>query len=195
MYGCNARYKENNNGQSSPRVVAGWSVHGALVVWQFLATHPQHRRLVAFLARGTGVEYGGVSPASCGSRPDDPGGRIALRLCLLARAGLTGRSMFSLWQLGSVALAYVLVLFVIAWWGDRSSRGDRPRVNNAWTYSLALGVYCTSWTFYGAVGEAAQNGWNYLPIYLGPIVTVIFGAPMVYKMVSIARQHHITSIA
>lgn len=103
--------------------------------------------------------------------------------------------MFSLWQLGSVALAYVLVLFVIAWWGDRSSRGDRPRVNNAWTYSLALGVYCTSWTFYGAVGEAAQNGWNYLPIYLGPIVTVIFGAPMVYKMVSIARQHHITSIA
>lgn len=103
--------------------------------------------------------------------------------------------MFSLWQLGSVALLYLLVLFLIAWWGDRSPTPGKPRVSNAWTYSLALGVYCTSWTFYGAVGEAAQNGWNYLPIYLGPILTIIFGAPLFYKIVSIARQHHITSIA
>ena len=66
--------------------------------------------------------------------------------------------MFSLWQLGVFALLYVMVLFVIAWWGDRAERRGLRVVNNAWTYSLGLGVYCTSWTFYGAVGEASGNG-------------------------------------
>ena len=80
--------------------------------------------------------------------------------------------MFSLWQLGVFALLYVMVLFVIAWWGDRAERRGLRVVNNAWTYSLGLGVYCTSWTFYGAVGEASGNGWTYLPIYLGPILTL-----------------------
>lgn len=103
--------------------------------------------------------------------------------------------MFSLWQLGAVALAYVLVLFVIAWWGDRAKRRGRFIVNNAWTFSLGLGVYCTSWTFYGAVGEASSFGWAYLPIYLGPIITILLGGELIYKMASVSRQHHITSIA
>ncbi|EKF75882.1 Na-solute symporter/sensory box histidinekinase [Alcanivorax hongdengensis A-11-3] len=103
--------------------------------------------------------------------------------------------MFSLWQLGLLALGYVLVLFLIAWWGDRAARRGHRLVNNAWTYSLGLGVYCTSWTYYGAVGEAATNGWNYLPIYLGPIITVLLGGSLIYKLVSVGQQHHITSIA
>ena len=83
--------------------------------------------------------------------------------------------MFSLWQLGALALGYVLVLFVIAWWGDRAARTGSRWVSNAWVYSLGLGVYCTSWTFYGAVGEAANHGWTYLPIYLGPVVMLLLG--------------------
>lgn len=103
--------------------------------------------------------------------------------------------MLSLWQLGLLALLYVMVLFVIAWWGDRAERRGLPVVNNAWTYSLGLGVYCTSWTFYGAVGEAAHSGWTYLPIYLGPILTMLLGGELIYKLVSVGKQHHITSIA
>ncbi len=88
--------------------------------------------------------------------------------------------MFSLWQLGVFALLYVMVLFVMAWWGDRAERRGLRVVNNAWTYSLGLGVYCTSWTFYGAVGEASGNGWTYLPIYLGPILTMLLGGELIY---------------
>ncbi|WP_290524176.1 hybrid sensor histidine kinase/response regulator [Alcanivorax sp.] len=103
--------------------------------------------------------------------------------------------MLSLWELSGLALCYVLVLFVIAWLGDRAAREGRKTFQNAWVYSLGLGVYCTSWTFFGAVGEAAQNGWNYLPIYLGPIITVLLGGSLIYKMVSVAQQQNITSIA
>ena len=103
--------------------------------------------------------------------------------------------MFSLHYLAGLALGYVLVLFIIAWWGDRAARQKHPLVNNAWVYSLGLGVYCTSWTFYGAVGEAAHNGWNYLPIYLGPILIVVFGGAMIYKIISVGHQQNTTSIA
>ena len=43
-------------------------------------------------------------------------------------------------------------------------------------YTLALGVYCSSWTFYGAVGSIVRDGWLYLPIYLAPIC-LLLGAP------------------
>jgi Na+/proline symporter len=38
---------------------------------------------------------------------------------------------------------------------------------------LALGVYCSSWTIYGAVGSVVREGWNYLPIYLAPMLLLL----------------------
>ncbi len=68
-----------------------------------------------------------------------------------------------------LALAFAGMLFGVAAWVERwpSARIRRFRPP---AYALALGVYCTSWTFYGAVGSAATNGWAYLPIFLGPIL-------------------------
>ncbi|WP_207266554.1 PAS domain-containing hybrid sensor histidine kinase/response regulator [Pseudomonas sp. GW101-3H06] len=93
-----------------------------------------------------------------------------------------------------VALAYMAIMFAIAFYGDRRSAPLPPRVR-AWVYSLSLAVYCTSWTFFGAVGQAAEQLWSFLPIYLGPILLLI-GAPWVLqKMVMISKQENITSIA
>ncbi|WP_282385941.1 MULTISPECIES: PAS domain-containing hybrid sensor histidine kinase/response regulator [unclassified Pseudomonas] len=93
-----------------------------------------------------------------------------------------------------VALAYMAIMFAIAFYGDRRSTPLPPRVR-AWVYSLSLAVYCTSWTFFGAVGQAAEQLWSFLPIYLGPILLLV-GAPWVLqKMVMISKQENITSIA
>ena len=62
-------------------------------------------------------------------------------------------------------------------------------------YSLALGVYCTSWTFYGAVGRAANSGWDFFPIYLGPMLVLVFGAPLLARIVGISKRHNIASVA
>ena len=99
------------------------------------------------------------------------------------------------WGLLLVSLAYVGALFAIAWFGDRKttypSRGPlRPVV-----YSLALAVYCSSWTFYGAVGSAAREGASYLPIYIGPILLFLFGMPFFERLVRVAKRHNVTSIA
>src|SRR5882757_7995667 len=77
-----------------------------------------------------------------------------------------GRDMITGWGLLAVSLAYVGALFAIAWWGDRTRLyPDNVRLRPV-IYSLALAVYCSSWTFYGAVGSAVRDGLAYLPIYL-----------------------------
>lgn len=92
--------------------------------------------------------------------------------------------------------AYVAILFGIAAYGDaRSVVFDRKRSVRVWLLVLSLGVYCTSWTFYGAVGEAVRNGWDYLPIYLGPALVFLLGAPVVRRLVSLGRRLNTGSIS
>lgn len=92
-------------------------------------------------------------------------------------------------------LAYIGLLFWTARRGDK-----RQFVEGSWpqhpiVYALALGVYCTSWTFYGLVGTASQSGWSYLPILLGPILLFTFGYPLLERMGQICKQENVHSIA
>ena len=99
------------------------------------------------------------------------------------------------WLLLLVSLLYVGLLFVVAYAGDRRPLYPRqPRLRPI-VYSLALAVYCSSWTFYGAVGTAARDGLAYLPIYLGPILLFVFGFGLLRRLVQTVRQRNITSIA
>jgi Na+/proline symporter len=71
----------------------------------------------------------------------------------------------------SLALLYIVALFAVAWWSDRRSTSEpleRRARGRTLIYPLALGVYCSSWTLYGAVGSATEIPWSHAPIYLGP---------------------------
>lgn len=96
--------------------------------------------------------------------------------------------------IAAVALIYMALLFAIAFYGDRRAAPMPPKIR-AWVYSLSLAVYCTSWTFFGAVGQAAEQLWSFLPIYLGPIIILVFAPWVLQKMVMISKQENITSIA
>ncbi|MFC5581490.1 PAS domain-containing hybrid sensor histidine kinase/response regulator [Rhodanobacter terrae] len=99
------------------------------------------------------------------------------------------------WLLLLVSLLYVGLLFVVAFAGDRRPLYPRqPRLRPI-VYSLSLAVYCSSWTFYGAVGTAARDGLAYLPIYLGPILLFVFGIGLLRRLLLVVRQRNITSIA
>ena len=93
--------------------------------------------------------------------------------------------MLSRWTLLAISTAYVGLLFAIAYYGDRKVRLTGAPSRKPLVYSLALGVYCTSWTFYGAVGHAATSGWDFLPIYLGPILVFLFWTPLLKRIVRI----------
>ena len=103
--------------------------------------------------------------------------------------------MISWWTLLLLSLGYVAVLFAIAHWGDEEQHRRFTPLTRSLIYSLTLAVYCTSWTFYGAVGSAAQNGWVYLPIYVAPMLVFLFGWPVIRRIVAISKRQNLTSIA
>ena len=90
---------------------------------------------------------------------------------------------------------YLALLFWIARIGDRRRFSMSGWARHPLVYTLALGVYCTSWTFYGLVGTAASKGWYYLPILLGPVLLFTLGYPLLQRISSVCRQEHIHSIA
>jgi PAS domain S-box-containing protein len=97
--------------------------------------------------------------------------------------------------LSALAIAYLGLLFGVAFYGERKSVYPSNTRLRPYIYSLALGVYCTTWTFFGAVGTAVRDGWTYLPIYLGPALVFLVATPFLSRLVSVARAHNITSIA
>jgi Na+/proline symporter/signal transduction histidine kinase len=99
------------------------------------------------------------------------------------------------WGLVLLACLYLCLLFALAWWGDGPGRDWVKGNRRALVYALALAVYCTSWTFYGSVGSATRSGWDFLAIYLGPILAIGPGIALVMRIVKIAKAQNSTSIA
>lgn len=94
-----------------------------------------------------------------------------------------------------VSFAYAALLFAVAWIGDRFPLYPQRPWLRPTVYSLALAVYCTSWTFYGAVGSAVRYGIGYLPIYLGPFLFLVFGWRIIERIALVAQKHNTVSIA
>jgi len=94
-----------------------------------------------------------------------------------------------------VALAYLGVLFAIAYFGDKRADAGRSIIANPYIYALSLGVYATAWTFYGSVGRAAADGVGFLPIYIGPTLMMALWWLVVRKIIRISKTHRITSLA
>lgn len=93
-------------------------------------------------------------------------------------------------------LAYVIFLFGVAFWVEGRARLGRLRwLRSPMVYTLSLSIYCTAWTFYGAVGYAARSGLEFVTIYLGPTLVFIGWWWVLRKLVRIGRQHRVTSIA
>ncbi|MFG1420202.1 hybrid sensor histidine kinase/response regulator [Roseixanthobacter liquoris] len=130
--------------------------------------------------------------------------------------------MLQVWVVVLVALGYIGFLFAVASFGDRrrgravsasaAPEGDaeglpgpggrflrlwrgKPRGVRPFIYSLSLAVYCTSWTFFGSVGLATLQGFDFLTIYVGPILVIAMCAPLLIRVVELAKAHNITSIA
>src|SRR5215216_2230257 len=95
----------------------------------------------------------------------------------------------------AVSFAYLGLLFGIAYYGDKRADVGRSIVARPSVYALSLGVYATSWTYYGSVGRAAEMGVGYLPIYLGPTIMFALGWVVLRKIIRVAKANRITTIA
>src|SRR5690606_14966693 len=96
----------------------------------------------------------------------------------------------------AVCLAYVILLFLVAFAAERrAERGQAGWLRSPVIYTLSLSIYCTAWTFYGAVGYAARSGLEFVTIYLGPTLVFVGWWWCLRKLVRIGRAQRVTSIA
>ena len=102
--------------------------------------------------------------------------------------------MFPNWQLVSISLIYIGLLFIIAYLGDKY-RNQLAKKGQSIIYALTLGVYCTSWSFLGTAGQASTNFLSHLPIYIGPILLFFFAWPFIQRIIRISLKLNLTSIA
>ena len=103
--------------------------------------------------------------------------------------------MIAGWFVILAALVYLSALFAIAHFGDLY--GERLHVGRARSsiYALTLAVYCTSWTFFGSVGLASSTGFDFLAIYIGPILMIGLGHNFVRRIVRLAKTQNILSVS
>ena len=96
----------------------------------------------------------------------------------------------------TICLIYVGLLFLVAGWAEnRARRQQASFLSSPVVYTLSISVYCTGWTFYGAVGSAARNGLEFVTIYLGPTLVFVGWWWLLRRLVRVGRTQRITSIA
>ena len=97
---------------------------------------------------------------------------------------------------GIVILAGLLwlgLMFAVAVYGERRPQAFSRRWPDI--YALSLAVYCTSWTFFGTVTQAARYGWPLPPTFIGTILLYVFGIGLLMRLVRLVRENNSTSIA
>ncbi len=99
-----------------------------------------------------------------------------------------------LWQLFGASLLYLAVLFLIAY---AAEEGWLPAwvARHPLTYTLSLGVYATTWSFYGSVGFAAQQGYLFLTIYIGVTLAFVLAPVLLRPLLRLVRDYQLSSLA
>ncbi len=103
--------------------------------------------------------------------------------------------MISVVNLAVISMAYFGVLFALAFYADKRRVAGKSLVANPYVYSLSLGVFLTSWTFYGNVGRAATVGLDFFAIFFGASLMAYYWWFLLRKIVRICKEQNIVSIA
>ena len=101
---------------------------------------------------------------------------------------------YELGVLFGTGVTYLGILFLIAYFSDRKVIPTKW-IDHPVTYSLSLGVYASSWTYYGSVGFADSNGFLFLTIYLGVTLAFILSPVLLKPLLKLTREHQLTSLA
>lgn len=93
-----------------------------------------------------------------------------------------------------VSVAYLLFLFSIAWITDK---GWIPQniVRHPLTYVLSLGVYASSWAYYGSLSIAREGGYLFLTLYFGISGAFLLTPILLTPILKITRAYQLSSLA
>lgn len=95
----------------------------------------------------------------------------------------------------AAAVAYLVLLFAIAAFAERRRPALTAGRGRPYVYALGFGAYCASWAMFGVVGLAAQSGWSFLALFLGPILLLTLCGSTIRRVIRLCRDMNIASVA
>ncbi len=101
---------------------------------------------------------------------------------------------YDLEVLFGASICYLLLLFFIAYATDSGIIPERL-VKHPLVYILSLGVYATSWSYYGSVGFAERQGFLFLTIYMGVTIAFLLSPLLLRPILRLTREYQLTSLA
>ncbi|TQV68294.1 PAS domain-containing protein [Exilibacterium tricleocarpae] len=101
---------------------------------------------------------------------------------------------FELSQVAFLSIAYLLLLFGIAYSTERGWIPDAV-VQHPITYILSLGIFASAWSFYGVIDLAFQHGYGALAYYLGTGALFLFAPVVLAPLAELARRYQILTLA
>jgi signal transduction histidine kinase/Na+/proline symporter len=94
----------------------------------------------------------------------------------------------------AIGIAYLVLLFAIAWLTDRNvipaTLASHPLV-----YTLSLGVFAGGWSFFGMAGVGDRYGLGYLGYFIGVGSLFLFSPLLLLPLHRISRRMQFTSLA
>lgn len=93
------------------------------------------------------------------------------------------------------ALGYLVLLFLVAYIAEKRTTITDRFASSPYVYSLSIAVYCTAWTFYGSIGKASLNGFQFLAVYIGPTLLAPLWFVVLRKVIRISKVQHLTTIS
>lgn len=103
--------------------------------------------------------------------------------------------MFSPINLFLAVAAYFAFLGLCGHWAERRAFKGIDPTRNGLVYALSLTVYCTSWTFFGSIGSAANSGMVFSTIYLGPTLMMFLAWGLIRRLIRLRKEYNIASLA
>ncbi len=100
---------------------------------------------------------------------------------------------FELGQVLFIGIAYLSILFGIAYAADRAWIPDRY-IRHPITYILSIGVIAGAWAIFGMVDLAARYGFSYLSYFFGISAVFLFSSLILAPMMRIARLYQLRSL-
>ncbi|MBX2857374.1 MAG: PAS domain S-box protein [Cellvibrionaceae bacterium] len=101
---------------------------------------------------------------------------------------------FSYLQVALICLAYLSILFTIAYSTEKGLIGEKI-VSHPLTYIFSLGIFASAWAFYGVIDLARQYGYGALAYYVGTGALFLFAPTALKPLMELARRYQINSTA
>ena len=98
------------------------------------------------------------------------------------------------WHLFLISVAYLGLLFIIANAAEKK-RLPAKLISHPIVYTLSIGVYATSWSYYGSVGLADREGYTFLAVYLGVTLAFLMSPILLKPILKLVKQYQLSSLA